>query len=219
MKKVFLSGGSRGIGKHINDYFIKKGHEVYSPDRNELDLSDLDGVRKFIDRVEAHDVVINNAGTNAVEDIKDFKEDTFMGMMNVNLISHIMITNHFVKLANEQNRNLSILNMGSIRMYDFKKGRIHYTMSKVCLDIFTKYVIHEYGDSNIICNTISPGYVMTDMLSRNNTKEKLDSMLGSIPLKKFAHPDVIAEAAHFLCIENTYINGENIVIDGGKTWK
>ena len=47
-KKIFLTGASRGIGKNIKQYFLEKGHDVYSPSREELDLSDTASVKDFI---------------------------------------------------------------------------------------------------------------------------------------------------------------------------
>ena len=94
---------------------------------------------------------------------------------------------------------------------------MHYTMSKACLDIFTKYLVHELGDDRLICNTVSPGYVATDMLTRNNDDAKLRSMMQSVPLERFSSPTEIAELVYHLAVDNKYINGQNIIIDGGKS--
>lgn len=219
-KKIFLTGASRGIGKNIKQYFLEKGHDVYSPSREELDLSDTASVKDFIHSNEYDaDVVINNASINTVETVSDFDPESFYKMMNVNFISPVMITNSFIENSINCGKGMSILNFGSIRMTDIKKGRFHYTMSKTCMDTYTKYVVHETENNNIICNTISPGYVNTDMLSRNNGDEKLKQMLGTVPLGRFADPMEIAKLCYFLCIDNTYINGQNIIVDGGRLCK
>jgi 3-oxoacyl-[acyl-carrier protein] reductase len=57
------------------------------------------------------------------------------------------------------------------------------------------------------------------MLYKNNSEPKLKNMLEEIPLKRFASAEEIAKLTYFLCIENSYINGQNIIIDGGLSCK
>ena len=217
---IFLTGGSRGIGKHIKETFEENGYKVIAPSRIELDLSDHLSVEKYIKQCKhTPDVIINNAGINSVEEIMDFNRDTFINMMDVNLVSHITLTRDFLKKSKSCNKMLNVINIGSIRIHEFKRGRLHYTMSKACLDIFTKYLIHELGDDRLICNTVSPGYVSTDMLTRNNDDTKLRSMMQSVPLERFCNPSEVVDLIYHLAIDNKYINGQNIIIDGGKQCK
>jgi 3alpha(or 20beta)-hydroxysteroid dehydrogenase len=215
---VFLTGGNRGIGEHINKIFQENNHIVFSPTREQLELSNLENVNLFLDSCNFDaDIVINNAGISVVEDLSNFKVETFNNVMNVNFLSHVLITNKFINNAILNNKKLVILNIGSIRISKLKKGRIYYTISKSCLDILAKYVAYEFSDKNIYCNTISPGYVETDMLYQNNSKDKIEEMLNQVPLKTFTNPQEIAKLAYYLCINNSYINGQNINIDGGIT--
>lgn len=214
---VFLTGGSRGIGEHIRKIFKEKGFDVVSPTRQEMDLSSVESITNYITNCGiCPDVIVNNAGSNSVESVLDFSRDTFLDMMDTNFISHVTITNHFVKKSKSLNKQLSIVNIGSIRIQEMKAGRIHYTIAKTCMDIYTKYLIHEYGNELIRCNTVSPGYVATDMLTRNNDQDKLKKMLSSVPLERFCSPREIAESVYNIAVDNKYINGQNIIIDGGK---
>jgi NAD(P)-dependent dehydrogenase (short-subunit alcohol dehydrogenase family) len=215
---IFLTGGNRGIGEHIKKIFQENSHTVLSPTRQELELSSLDNVSSYLNDCDFDaDIVINNAGINVVEDLSNFKVETFNNVMNVNFLSHVLITNKFIDKAILNNKKLFILNIGSIRIDKLKKGRIHYTISKSCLDILTRYIVQEHSDKNIYCNTISPGYVETDMLYQNNSDDKIKEMLNQVPLKTFANPEEIAKLAYYLCVNNSYINGQNINIDGGIT--
>jgi NAD(P)-dependent dehydrogenase (short-subunit alcohol dehydrogenase family) len=178
---IFLTGGTRGIGEHIKKIFQENSHTVLSPTRQELELSSLDNVSSYLNDCDFDaDIVINNAGINVVEDLSNFKVETFNNVMNVNFLSHVLITNKFIDKAILNNKKLFILNIGSIRIDKLKKGRIHYTISKSCLDILTRYIVQEHSDKNIYCNTISPGYVETDMLYQNNSDDKRNVKPSSI---------------------------------------
>jgi NAD(P)-dependent dehydrogenase (short-subunit alcohol dehydrogenase family) len=215
---VFLTGGSRGIGKHIKQIFESKGDKVICPSRETLDLSDISSVERYISNVDfIPDIVINNAGVNTVEEIKYFSRDTFIKMMDINFISHVLLTKEFLNRSICEDKKLNVVNIGSIRMEQLKRGRIHYTLSKICMDVFTKYLIHELGNSHLICNTVSPGYVATDMLVKNNNQQKVKSMLESVPLERFCNPEEIANVVYNLSVQNKYINGQNIIVDGGLT--
>jgi len=110
---------------------------------------------------------------------------------------------------------LRIINIGSIWINYAKTLRGGYSASKNALHSLTKTIVSEYSEYNILCNTISPGYILTDLTIQNNTTEDLKNITNQIPLKRLGNTDEIAKLVYFLTIENTYINGQNITIDGG----
>lgn len=219
-KVLFLTGGSRGIGKSIKDHFEKNSWKVISPTRKELDLGVHDSVKDYMKNINfIPDVIINNGGISFVEDLLDFSRENFLKIMDTNFISHVYITKEFLKKSKCENKEISIINISSIRTYEIKRGRMYYSLSKLCLEMLTKYIIHEIGDSRVRCNNILPGHISTDMLVKNNDNEKLKKMLNSIPAERFCSPSELSKTIFQISVNNKYINGQNIIIDGGKSCK
>jgi 3-oxoacyl-[acyl-carrier protein] reductase len=76
----------------------------------------------------------------------------------------------------------------------------------------------EYGKYGVKCNTLSPGFVDTKLTRQNNDEATIKSFANKVPLGKLASVNDIAEIAYFLCSDhNKYINGQNIIADGGYT--
>lgn len=213
---VFLTGSSRGIGKEIKNIFEENGHNVFFPNRNEMDLSDLDKVKNYLNNFkdDIH-ILINNAGVSNPKNLIDIEIEEFQKISNINFNSHFLITQHFLKKFIFNNINGKILNIGSIRITELKEGRFEYSLNKNSLHTMTKYIVKECSKHNIICNTLSPGFVDTEMLHKNNNFNKINDMLNTIPIKRFANKREISEIVYFLCVNNSYINGQNIIIDGG----
>lgn len=205
--KVLITGGSRGIGKSICDTFTKEGHEVIAPLRDELDLS------KDIDmNFNKIDIVINNAGVNFPQSILDLSNEE--EIMKINYFSPLKIIQHCLPHMQHQYYG-RILNIGSIWVDFAKPGRSAYSASKNALHSLTKAITSEYGTYNILANTLSPGFIMTDMTKQNNSEEDLIDVRSKIPVGRLGYPDEVAKLAYFLTVENSYISGQNIVIDGG----
>lgn len=76
----------------------------------------------------------------------------------------------------------------------------------------------ELGESNILVNTVCPGFTLTELTKKNNSAEQIAKITENIPLRRMADPSEIAKLVYFLgSEENTYITGQKIVIDGGFT--
>jgi NAD(P)-dependent dehydrogenase (short-subunit alcohol dehydrogenase family) len=214
---VFITGSSKGIGKEIKDFFISNKHVVFGPSRKELNLSNLDEVKNYLLHFEHDiDILINNAGINDANNIENLSVEDLNHILDTNFNSHLLITQHFLKKF-ESKKSGRIVNISSVRTDIIKTGRLAYSLSKSSLHMLTKYVTLEFSKHNILCNTVSPGYVLSEMLTRNNSEEVIKSMLNSIPIQKFCHPKEIAKICYYLTVNNEYITGQNIAVDGGLT--
>jgi 3-oxoacyl-[acyl-carrier protein] reductase len=211
---VLLTGGSRGIGKGIKDFFEKQGHVVLSPSKKEMDLSNLEHVKSYLTTIKDVDIIINNAGVNYLNNIENETIESLNKTLNINYLSPFIICQHFLPLLKNKKYG-RIVNIGSIWIDYAKNLRGSYSASKNALHSLTKTIVSESSEYNILCNTISPGYILTDLTLQNNTKEDLENIKNQIPLKRLGNIDEIAKLVYFLTIENTYINGQNITIDGG----
>lgn len=205
--RILVTGGSRGIGKDICDKFIKEGHEVISPTREELDLS-----TSFSYIPEQIDVLVNNAGINIINSI--FEGDNEREIMQVNYFSPLKLFKLCLPHMKKQNYG-RVVNIGSVWVDYAKPGRSSYSASKNALHSLTKAITSEYGTYNILANTVSPGFFMTDMTFQNNTDEAIKDLRSKIPVGRLGYTSEVADLVYFLSVRNSYISGQNIVIDGG----
>jgi 3-oxoacyl-[acyl-carrier protein] reductase len=218
-KNVFLTGGSRGIGKAVKDKFIAAGHVVYAPTRGELDLSSIQSIKEYIEMHKeiTFDIIVNNAGINDINLLENIDEHDIENMLQVDLIAPILLLKGFIPNM-KKNGSGRIVNIGSIWAVVSKEGRGLYSSVKNGLHGITNTLALELACYNILVNTVCPGYTLTELTRKNNTDSEIHKISESIPLKRMANPEEIAEFIFFLCSENnTYITGQKICIDGGYT--
>ncbi len=205
---VLVTGGSRGIGKAVVELFSAKGHAVYAPTRDRLDLSKP---LQFASTGGHFDIIINNAGINPLALIKDISDEE---VMRVNYFSPLQIIQHCIPYMVDQQYG-RIVNIGSIWIDTSKPKRAAYSASKSALHSLTKSLTAEYAHDNILANTVSPGFIGTDLTYQNNSEEQLNSLVEKIPVKRLGLPQEVAKLVYNLTVENDYIAGQNIIIDGG----
>ena len=111
-----------------------------------------------------------------------------------------------------------IINIASIWGSKSKKQRTSYTTSKSALIGMTKTMAIEYAQHNILINSVSPGFTDTELTSTILSKKQKEELINQVPIKRMAKPEEIANTVAFLCSNlNTYITGQDIIIDGGFT--
>lgn len=218
MKTALITGGSRGIGKAISECLAKSGYNVISPTRKELDLANHSSVMRFIESCNYDiDILINNAGQNVVQPLVEIDFLTWQRTHEVNLHSAFMLTQAFGKKMITRNWG-RIVNVASIFSSVTRAGRAAYTSSKFGLVGLTKTAALEWAAHNILVNSVSPGFVDTELTRMNNSPEKIQEICNNLPIRRLAKPEEIAEIVQFLVSDtNTYLTGQNIIADGGYT--
>lgn len=218
MKTLFILGGTGDIGKAILNKFSDSGYNVIAPTRDEIDLEDRGSIEKYFQKTkinQAVDVLVYCAGYNSP---KPFNE---LGYADLDKTSAINTTGFFgilQKIAPDMMkvRKGHILAISSIYGSFSREGRLAYALSKHALSGMVKTLAIELGKYNIMVNTLSPGFVDTKMTRKNNSAEKIKELCDGVPLGRLAKPSEIASVAFFLCAaENTYLTGQNIIVDGG----
>lgn len=204
--KILVTGGSRGIGKAIVTLFKENDHSVYSPTREELDLT-----KNFILVKTDFDIIINNAGINPLKYIEEIDNNK---AMQVNYQSPLSIIQQCLPYMLNKGYG-RIINIGSIWIELAKPKRLAYSASKNALHALTKSIVAEYGDQGIIANTVSPGFIGTDLTYQNNSELEIQNITSQISLKRLGTPEEVAKLVYQLTVENSYIAGQNIIIDGG----
>ena len=204
--KVLVTGGSRGIGRAIVALFIERGHDVYSPTREELDLA-----KDFKLMRCDFDIAINNGGINPLKNIEQINDRE---VMQVNYQAPLSIVQQCIPymVAKGYGR---IINIGSIWIGLSMPNRLAYSASKNAVHALTKSIVAEYGGQGILANTISPGFIATDLTYQNNSESQIQQIEDKVPLKRLGTPQEVAKLVYQLTVENSFIAGQNIIIDGG----
>jgi len=228
VKKVLVSGGTKGIGGAIVTKLLDEGYSVIATTRDKtkanilehknltvenLDLSSKDSVSEFQEKVESFkpSILINNAGVTKDNLFLRMSEDDWTEVIETNLNGTYRLTKIFLKdmIKNKWGR---IINIGSVSGLMGNPGQTNYASSKAALEGFTRSLAKEIGSRNITVNLVSPGFINTDMTS-GLTMEKLESQ---IPLGRMGNPSDVASLVAFLASEGAgYITGQTLVVDGG----
>ena len=228
VKKVLVSGGTKGIGGAIVKKLLDEGYSVIATTRDKtkanilehknltvenLDLSSKNSVSEFQERVESFkpSILINNAGVTKDNLFLRMSENDWTEVIETNLNGTYRLTKIFLKdmIKNKWGR---IINIGSVSGLMGNPGQTNYASSKAALEGFTRSLAKEIGSRNITVNLVSPGFINTDMTS-GLTIEKLESQ---IPLGRMGNPSDVASLVAFLASEGAgYITGQTLVVDGG----
>ena len=215
--RVLVTGGSRGIGKAVCEIFSENGYEPVAPGRSELDLSSHDSVVNFVreNKATVFDSIINNAGINPIRRLEEIAGEDLEETIAVNLTSPLYIIQGLSEgmKVRKQGR---IVNIGSIWSVVSKPGRAIYSATKRGLHGVTETLALELAPYGVLVNTVSPGFTATELTFKNNTESEIKAIEANIPVGRMADVKEIARTILFLgSYENTYITGQNIVVDGG----
>jgi acetoacetyl-CoA reductase len=141
-------------------------------------------------------------------------QDEWDLVINTDLNSVFYMTRAVISGMRDRN-NGRIINISSINGQKGQYGQVNYSAAKAGMHGFTKSLALEVAKHNITVNTISPGYVATEMILAI-PEDIRDKILAEIPMRRFAKPEEIATVVTFLVEEkNGYITGANIPINGG----
>ena len=215
MHKALITGASRGIGKAIKKVFEEYEVNVCAPTRKELDLASNQSIENYVKQNNEFDILINCAGINDLASIEEMSIDELQKMLQVNLVSQTMLIKAIAPYMQRQKYG-RIVNFASIWCDFSKERRIMYSIAKAGVKGLTISTAVELSKYNVLVNAVAPGFVNTEMTSKNNTPEQIKILEESLPIRRLAEPNEIAEFVYFLASEkNSFITGQTIFIDGG----
>lgn len=240
-KKAVVTGGSRGIGNATAVALAEAGADVAILDI--LDCSDTVkqikelGKESFCIKVDLRkedevneafiqikkkfgriDVVHNNAGIAHCVKCEDMTFEEWRNVVSIDLDAIFLVARAAGRYMIADGTGGSIINTASMSglVVNFPQEQVAYNAAKAGVIHLTKSLACEWAKYNIRVNSISPGYICTDMTPANSNKAWMDTWLAMCPTKRLGTPHELAGAVLYLASSaSTYTTGCNIVVDGG----
>src|SRR5262249_48238512 len=237
---VFVTGGMGGIGSAIcrrlgaagetvvagclpgyekKDEWLgamrKEGFRVHAA---EGDVADYDSCAGMFDHIRSEvgnvDILVNNAGITRDSIFKRMTERDWNVVINTNLNTVFNVTRQVIDGMVERGWG-RIVNISSVNAIKGQFGQTNYSAAKAGMAGFSKALAQEVVKKGVTVNTVSPGYVETDMVMAIRAEIR-EQIVASIPMGRLARPEEIAAVVAFLASDEAgYITGANISVNGG----
>ena len=242
MKKriAYVTGGMGGIGSSIckrlcKDGFIvvagcgpnsmrkeswlkamhAEGYEVHASEGN---VSDWNSTKEAFEKVRTEigevDVLVNNAGITRDGQFRKMSREDWDMVINTNLNSLFNVTKQVIDGMVERGWG-RVINISSVNGQKGQFGQTNYSTAKAGLHGFSMALAQEVATKGVTVNTVSPGYVGTDMVKAIRP-DVLEKIVNGIPVKRLAEPEEIASIVAWIASdEGGYATGSDFSITGG----
>ncbi len=240
-KVAYVTGGMGGIGTSIcqrlaNDGFtVVAGCGPNSPRKDrwlaeqkalgfdfiasEGNVSDWDSTKAAFDKVKAEvgeiDVLVNNAGITKDGVFRKMSVDDWKAVIDTNLNSLFFVTKQVVDGMLDRGWG-RIINISSMNGQRGQFGQTNYSTAKAGMHGFTMALAQEVASKGVTVNTVSPGYIGTEMV-RAIRDDVLEKIIATIPVKRLGEPEEIAAIVSWLASgQSGFTTGANFACNGGN---
>ena len=228
-RRALVTGGTRGIGRAIAERLRDAGARVTvtgtRPNAQAprgcayeaVDFSNAAATELFAVRAAraGYAILVNNAGINLISPFAKIDPEDFDLIQRVNVRAPFVLCRALLPAMAKRGWG-RIVNVSSVFGVVSKVQRGSYSASKFALDGLTAALAAEAAAFGVLANCVAPGFVDTDLTRRVLGAKGMKALAASVPIRRLAKPAEIAAFVAWLCgPENTYISGQNLVIDGG----
>lgn len=239
-KTALVTGGAGGLGTAIARSLADCGHQVlvtthsvnspvewlnkqkeegYDFKVYPVDVSSFESCQKMIEKIHADgytiDILVNNAGITRDRSFRKMSEKEWNDTLRTNLDSVFNVTKQVIEdmLANQWGR---IITISSVNGSKGQFGQANYASAKSGMYGFSKSLALEFASKGITVNTVSPGYIMTEMVAAMPQEIVEKDIIPQIPVGRLGKPEEIGELVAYLSSESAgFITGANMAINGG----
>ena len=238
-KVAYVTGGMGGIGTAICQRLHKEGFTVVAgcgPTRDHAkwlgeqkalgftfhasvgNVGDWDSTVAAFEKVKAEQgpvaVLVNNAGITRDGQFRKMSKADWDAVISTNLNSMFNVTKQVIDGMIEANWG-RIVNISSVNGQKGQFGQVNYSTAKAGLHGFTMALAQEVAAKGVTVNTVSPGYIGTDMVKAIR-QDVLDKIVATIPVKRLGGPEEIASIIAWLASEEGgYSTGADFSVNGG----
>jgi acetoacetyl-CoA reductase len=238
-KLAYVTGGMGGIGTSICQRLHRDGHKVIAgcgPTRDHKkwigeqkalgftfyasagNVADWDSTTEAFEKVKAEhgipDIVVNNAGITRDGLFRKMSVEDWRAVIDTNLNSMFNVTRQVIDGMLEKQWG-RIVNISSVNGQKGQFGQTNYSTAKAGLHGFTMALAQEVASKGITVNTVSPGYIATDMV-KAISPAVLDKIVATIPVKRLGTPEEIASIVAWLCTDDAgFATGADFSLNGG----
>ena len=231
MKTAIVTGGTSGIGAGVARMLMDKGYRVFatyvgdtvkSDDPQfipvKVDQSSRSDLYAFLDTVkgatESVDCIVCNAGMTVRKGFTEMTDGEWDKMMEVAVNSHYIIIRELFSLIPAGSR---ILFTGSQMGLDPHATVLAYGVTKAAVHALAKNLVKEFEGTGTTVNAIVPGFVETPW-QKEKPEEIKQNIYRKTAIHRFASVDEIVDAFRF-CVDNPFVNGSLIEVNGGYSYK
>ena len=227
----FASAGATIIFNDINQELVDKGLAAYQQDGIQAygyvcDVTDENAVTNMIKNIETEigtiDILVNNAGIIKRTPMCEMSADDFRKVIDIDLNGPFIVSKAVIP-SMIKNGHGKIINICSMMSELGRETVSAYAAAKGGLKMLTKNIASEYGQYNIQCNGIGPGYIATPQtaplreIQADGSKHPFDQfIISKTPANRWGTPEDLMGPAIFLASDaSNFVNGHILYVDGG----
>lgn len=217
--KVVICGRREAKGQAVVDMIAGEGGEAWY---HFMDMTDTGSVEKlFADTVEKYgkiDILVNNAANVGLKDgrVDELSLEMWDAIFQSDIRGTFFATKCVIPFMKENETGGSIINIGSMASCGGDLGSTAYACAKAGVDMLTKYTALQVGKSNIRCNCVRPGLIVTPENEARVPQVLKDIFLNNIMVNRYGCPEDIGHMCVYLASdESAYVTGQIVNVDGG----